>query len=382
MERGLTLYIVAEYLAAAIYHSGITLFFRARGLSLGQVSVLVALPPLVAVAAQPLWGALADRLRMKNTVLRVLTGGAAICVALYAFPHGLTGMALAVAAYAVFATAITPMSETMLVQRLNEQGKPFGPLRLWGMAAFALGGLISALALGGDGRGFVWLATGAAALTAWAAWRVPPVPSCPREREKGRLKELLRQHDLLWMLLLVAALQMTQGMYFAFFPSLFTDTLGGSRALYGASVLVATLSEAPFLLAADRLLNRLGAPKLLVLSGVSMAAHWLLVALCRGIWAAFATQLLHAGGMVVLTFSITKYVQQTVPSCSRATAQMLSAVVGFGLARTAAGLIGRALSDRMPTISPIFWVMAGIAGLATALLARRLWRMKPKKSID
>ncbi len=375
----MTLYIVAEYLAAATYHSGITLFFRARGLTLGQISLLVALPPLVAMVAQPLWGALADRLRVKNTVLCILTAAAAISVGLYALPRGLIGMALAVAAYAVFATAVTPMSETILVQQLNEQGKPFGPLRLWGMAAFAVGGLVSGLVLGGDGRGFVWLATMAAALTAWAAWGVPKVPSCPREKETGRLVELLRNHDLLWMLLLVAALQMTQGMYFAFFPSLFTDTLGGSRALYGASVLVATISEAPFLLAADRLLKRLGAPKLLVLSGASMAAHWLLVALCRGVWPAFATQLLHAGGMVVLTFSMVKYVQQVVPACSRATGQMLSAVVGFGLARSAAGLLGRALSGRMPTISPIFFVMAGIAGLATALLARRLWRVKLAK---
>ena len=47
----------------------VALYFRAAGLDLAQIGVLVGLPGLLQIVAAPLWGVLADVLRLRRTLL-------------------------------------------------------------------------------------------------------------------------------------------------------------------------------------------------------------------------------------------------------------------------------------------------------------------------
>jgi PPP family 3-phenylpropionic acid transporter len=375
---GMALYFAAEYLATSVYHSGVALFYRAKGFSLTQISLLMGAVPLVGAVAHPLWGMLGDRCARKNTVHRILLLGATIALACYALPRTAGGMLPVVCAYACFGAAITPMSETIALEGLTRLGKGFGPLRLWGTLAFGAGAWASGAALGGRAAWFAYLAAGLTGMAAVVSLALPQVPGHQHGGERVGWRPLLRDKRLRWLLALAAALQCSQGMYFTFYPSLFTDVWGGSTALYGLSMLLSTLSEVPFLFCADRLFQRLGAGRLLVLAGCAMTLHWLLVALAPGLGLLFATQALGGGGLIVLGFTMTRHVQLAVPQELRASGQMLVALVGFGVARTLSGLAGRWLISALGSPRAVFWAMAALAAGAVLLLGKKVWGSAPQ----
>ena len=50
-----SIYYFFEFLASSAFNGFISLFYRSRGMSMGQLSLLMALAPLTAFAALPLW---------------------------------------------------------------------------------------------------------------------------------------------------------------------------------------------------------------------------------------------------------------------------------------------------------------------------------------
>ena len=67
-------YYAAEYAASSAFNGFVTLFYAARGMDAGQVSLLMAAGPLVALFALPVTGALADRARRRALALCAVYG--------------------------------------------------------------------------------------------------------------------------------------------------------------------------------------------------------------------------------------------------------------------------------------------------------------------
>lgn len=61
---------------------------------------------------------------------------------------------------------------------------------------------------------------------------------------------------------------------------------------------------------------------------------------------AMFSQLLHSWGFIVITVTVSKYVQATVPANRRASGQLLISVFGFGVARVIGYFGGGFLADR------------------------------------
>ena len=71
------LFLVAYYMANAVYQGFITVYFKDVGLSTLQIGALMSAVPIVSILTQPLWGALGDRAKSRNNVLRIMAAGAA-----------------------------------------------------------------------------------------------------------------------------------------------------------------------------------------------------------------------------------------------------------------------------------------------------------------
>ena len=83
-------------------------------------------------------------------------------------------------------------------------------------------------------------------------------------KKRPRFLSLLKKKELRTLLAFALCLQAAQGVFYTLYGLLMTQTLGGTRADVGLGTLVGTLAEVPFLLFADRLLRRFGAPRLLL----------------------------------------------------------------------------------------------------------------------
>ena len=366
-------YYAAEYAASSAWNGFVTLYYAARGMDVGQVSLLMASGPLVALAALPLTGYAADRAPSRNAVHRLLFACCAACSLLFLRAEGFWTLLLYTCLFSFFSTCIAPMGETVTLSYLHREGLPFGRLRMAGTLSYALCSYALGALLDGSIERFVPIVCAAYALGGLCSLLLPSVPTGERQK-RPRFLSLLKKKELRTLLAFALCLQAAQGVFYTLYGLLMTQTLGGSRADVGLGTLVGTLAEVPFLLFADTLLRRFGAPRLLIASAAGLGLRFLVMGLIPSRGAAIASQALCACGIIVCAFAMAQYVSLSVPRDSAASGQMLLYVATYAVARALGSLISFALS-RFVSLPASFLCCAGLCALALALFFRALLRL-------
>ncbi|MEG0145250.1 MAG: MFS transporter, partial [Clostridia bacterium] len=126
------------------------------------------------------------------------------------------------------------------------------------------------------------------------------------------------------------------------------------------------------------LFEKLGAGKLLLSAAVAMTARWLILAAFPVVPIVMASQILHGWCFIVMTVTMAKYINQSVPEAFRARGQMLLSIVSYGFARVAGSMGGGLVADAMG-IGGGFYVMAATTLLSILLFAKRYLRAPMQK---
>lgn len=369
-------FLIAYYMANAVYQGYISKYFQMRGATTDQLSVLLAAAPLISIAAQPFWGAMGDRAKSRNRVLRLMILLGIGLILLLPLSDAF-GWLLAVGAlFAAQYTSIQPMGDSIILESLLARGnQPFGPLRLCGSLSFAVVNLAFGLLVGERFEWVIYLTAALLAGVLLSTWLLPPTPG--HQAESGRKMsplDLLRIEGMPSLLALFMLLQLCMGYFYSFFSIHFTALPGGSMTLLGLAYFLSAVSELPFLLNADRLFERLGAGRLMCLSALTMLTRWTLLAACPSVPVVLCSQVLHGGGFIVMSVSMAKHMNATVPPELKSSGQLLLAVAGYGLARVFGILGGGLLSGLLGGTRPGFAVMAGLCALTLILFAPRYFK--------
>jgi PPP family 3-phenylpropionic acid transporter len=111
--------------------------YENAGLRGTQIGAVLAMLPLVGIAAQPLWGWVGDRTGSRSRVLVLLALGAVFgYLGLYA-ARGFSQLLLGTAALALFSTALIPSSVSVTLALSRNAGPhAFGFARVWGTVGF------------------------------------------------------------------------------------------------------------------------------------------------------------------------------------------------------------------------------------------------------
>ena len=362
------LFPIGYYGANAVYQGYISLYYTDLGFRSDRLGCISAATALAAIAAQPLWGTLGDRTRKRTRLLSLLCVAAALALLPALLGRGFVLQILVAALFYAFFCALLPLGDAILLEGLGEGG--FGPYRLAGGLSFAAAGAIyGALSLPAGGA--VWCTSILLAATALAAFLLPDSPG----RQRGRVPfvRLLRNRELLVLILFLLPVQSTMGYFYTFYAPHFKALPGGTEALLGLSYLISAASELPYLLMCDRIYRRFGAAKPMCVAAGVMALRWLLLGSAQSAVQALLTQLLHGGGFIVLSVSMAKYVADRVAPELRTSGQMLLNMVSFGAARVIGNLGGGLLAEGIGR-GAAFLVGAGVC--AAALVAFILWQMR------
>lgn len=354
----------AGYFAAnAVYQGYISLYYTRLGFHSGQLGAISAATAAAALAAQPLWGRLADRIAGRKRLLAVLSLAAAVSL-----PFALAGrgfvlqLGAAVLFYAFFC-ALLPLGDAIL---LDQRDLNFGTCRLAGGLSFALAGALFGLARGRMGGGAaVWCAAGLLTLAAGAALLMPDAP-VRRQRQQGGMRALLKDRQLVRMLIFVLPLQMSMGYFYTFFAPRFSALPGGTSGLLGLGYLISAASEAPYLICSGRIYRRFGAAGPMRLAALALTARWVLLGAAGNAWMALAGQLLHGAGFIVVSVSMARWIAGHVPPEQRASGQMLLNMLCFGVARAAGNLLGGLLARNLGMAAG-FYACAGLCAAAALL---------------
>ncbi len=371
------LFLACYYLANAVYQGYVPNYFESAGMTHIQRTVLLSMAPIISILMQPVWGTLGDRSKSRNNVLRILIAAAAGIVLTYRIAGAFWYLMTASILFSAFYTSIQPMGDSIILEALQPENQPFGPLRLMGCLAFAIGNLFIGFMIDGRANLVLYLTTGILMLTLLSTWSLPETPGHQKTGQKMNMLGILKLPHMPGLIVMLMLLQLTMGYFYSFYPPYFTSLPGGTTTILGWCYFLSAMSEVPFLLNADRLYEKLGVGKLLTISACAVTLRWILLASFPTIYVAAGSQVLHGWGFIVMTVSMSKYMSAAVPDELKASGQMLLSVVGFGIARVFGILGGGLLSEAMGGVQNGFILMACISGAALICFAPKYLRSEP-----
>ncbi|WP_438444209.1 MFS transporter [Gorillibacterium sp. sgz5001074] len=151
--------------------------------------------------------------------------------------------------------------------------------------------------------------------------------------------------------------------YSMFFPIYYVQ-LGADNMLLGYALFLASICEIPFLLFADKILDRIGTTNALTGAAVITAVRWFSFYFVNDLYINLALQILHGAIFIVFSYSLTKYLEQESPQELKSVGQSMITLSVTGIAPVFSGIVGGYLSDLLG-IRLVFLILSIITIAAT-----------------
>jgi PPP family 3-phenylpropionic acid transporter len=367
---------VAAFYAALFVVLGVQMPFlpvwlAAKGLDAAAIGIVLAIPMMVRLAAIPLATHGADRHDGLRAALMIAACAAALGFAGVALAPGMVAIMAAYALTAVFFTPIMPLAEAYALRGLLSHGRAYGPVRVWGSAAFIAGTLGAGFALNVmAARNLIWLLVAAMALTAVAACALAPLQPRPSgvAAKPSSARVLLRQPVLLAGVAAASLVQASHAVYYGF-SALEWKSAGYDGGAIGVLWSVGVVAEIALFALSGRL--TLAPTTLLALGAAGGVLRWGAMTLDPP-WLVLAPlQCLHALSFGATHLGSMGLLTRAVPAELGATAQGYFAVA-LGLVMAVATAVSGLLYARWGVLAYGAMALAAAVGGLFGLAARRL----------
>lgn len=333
-------------------------WFKAQGMTAGQIGVILASPLLLRAVTGPLSGLWADRFALYRTPLIALSAGACVF-------YGLMGLGQAYGPWRFLAflvlytcgfscsTSVSPLLDSMTLQLSRSEGFAYALPRAVGSVAFILAdvGLGYLLLVAPSDLIVIWVVTGVALMALSGRFVLAPKARQDIGHLRGeqanmpgwqRIKVLMRHQGLFWLLLAVGSLQAAHSFYYAF-STLIWKSRGLSSSTCGYLWAVGVVAEVGFMTLGGRFRRGMGPWKMLVLAGVISVVRWGAMMTLPPVWLLWPLQALHAFTFAATYFAGLELVHRLSPKGYEGLAQTINAAyangVMMGLGTIASGIV-------------------------------------------
>jgi PPP family 3-phenylpropionic acid transporter len=328
------------------------------------IGVVLAMPTLARLTAVPLVARSAERRgAIAQTILgtAILTAAGFALLALMPTPFAIAMMLLVTACVW---TPIVPLTDAYALRGVALLGVDYGPIRLWGSAAYIAGVLAAGfVAVRVAADHLIWVIVAIAALSALAALRIEPLPPATgEEKQRGSARGPLREPAVIAILAAAALIQGSHAVYYSF-SSIAWQAEGFSSATIASLWSVCVAAEIILFALSPRL--DLGFPTLIIIGGIGAAVRWGITALEPSIAVLSIAQAMHALSFAATHLGTMGLLARMVPGHSIATAQgALTAAIGLVTASASAvcGLLFNAYGQSL------YFGMAAMAAVGAVLM--------------
>ena len=358
-------FYAAFFAGAGVQLPFFPLWLEAKGLDPGWIGIVLSAPVLVRLFAVPLVTRAADRRDALRAAIVIGSMGTVFGYALVGFAQGPVAILVAFLLASVFYTPVMPLTDAYALRGLRRHGGIYGPVRLWGSAAFIFGnlaaGLIGATILPRD---LIWLivaASTAAALAGFALARLDSDGSSSGPQPSAIA--LLRNPAFLAVIAAASLIQASHAVYYVF--SVIDWRAAGLGTLsIGALWALAVLAEIVLFALAGRLPASIGPIALLALGAAGAVVRWSVMALDPPFVLLPWLQCLHALSFGATHLGAMGFLARAAPPGLAATAQGYLAIA-LAVGMTAATVLSGVLYQGYGHMA--YWAMAAIALPALAL---------------
>src|SRR6516225_2442258 len=342
-------------------------WLAAKGLDAVAVGIALAIPLIVRLLAIPAATWIADRYDAARAVIMIGAAGSLagyVAVGLAGTPEAIMA---AIAVASAFYVPLMPLADAYALHGLTARGRGYGPVRLWGSAAFIAGTLVGGLLLDLIApRELIWVVVTALLLNAAAAGVLAPLDDhrFGAGAQRASASMLLRNSRFLIVAAAAALIQASHAVYYGF-STLQWRAAGLDGVTIGILWAVGVVAEIALFAISARLALK---PVALLLAGAAGGVlRWGVIAFDPPVLTLAVLQCLHAFSFGATHLGAVGFMARAAPPALAASAQGYLAVVLASVMAAAMGISGE-LYARWG--SGAYWAMAVLAALgALALLA-------------
>jgi PPP family 3-phenylpropionic acid transporter len=322
------------------------IYLEEQGLSGVEIGWLGSIAPMIALAANPFWGAVADRWQIHRLVLALCAFVAGLVSILFLGVRSFWPLLILVTALAFFRTPIGSIVDSTVMDMVKNTPSSYGQQRLWGtvgfvLATFGLGQIInpSNLSL------IFWLHAGLLGIACAGLSFLLPIQSAPRMVGLWQgLRTLITQGGYLSFLIAMTLLGMGISAFIGFL-GLHILALGGSAKQVGLAWTVTALLEIPMMYYGTRWFARYSHKRLIMAGFLGFTLVWVAAALAPT--PALIITVLPGMGICFGFFWVAAvgYASEAAPPGLSATAQALMGAAQSGLGWSLGSVIAGYLWD-------------------------------------
>lgn len=351
-----------------------TVWLKAVGIDAFWIGLITAVPPVTRFTVLPLVTGLAERRHALRGAIIVTAFLTAIGFSVLGTQHWPVPVFLIYVLTCCLWTPMLPLTDAYALRGVKRYGLNYGPLRLWGSAAFILGALVCGALL--DliaAKNLIWIIAGAAVTGAVASLALQPLDDGGTVRPvTGGASALLRDGGFLAIIVGSALIQGSHAAYYIF-ASIAWQQAGFDGLTIAVLWTLGVIAEIVLFALSPRF--SLQPSTLVVIAALSAAARWVIMAQDLPLAVLATIQLAHALSFGLTQVGIMGLMLRNVPGHVMARGQgYLSACGGIvsGLASVASGTIYGNWGQG------IYYVMAAMATLGGLVIWLARARLSPQ----
>ena len=352
-----------------------------RGLSAGEISVVMALPLFLRLFVTPSLALAADRRGNHRQMLIWLAWSSLGLALLLSQSASFWPILLLAVGLVLCNSTIMPLTETIAVLGVRLAGLDYGRVRLWGSLTFVAASFAGGFAIQHfGGAAGIWLVVCGCVLTVIAAHLLPRLPDPPMAVAAGgpiwkaeEPRRLLASPVFVAFLLAAGGVQAAHATFLTF-GTLIWQHQGLSGGMAGLLWAIGVFAEVALFAMSGTLIARFGAVAFLIAGAATSAVRWAVMAFDPPLALLLPLQLLHGATYGATHAGAIHFIHQAVPRSVSGSAQALYATVGAGLAMGIATLIaGRIYAGFGSGPSYAAMAVISLVSLAAAWRLQQIW---------
>lgn len=339
------------------------------GIDAAWIGIITAMPSLSRFTVLPFVTAFAEQRNILRSTMIAMAFLTAFGFAVVGLLHHPVPILIAFALLACVWTPLSPLTDGYALKGVTTYGLNYGPMRLWGSAAFIVGALFCGALLDVlDSKNLIWIIVAVGALSAFVSLGLVPLDAPAASGEQARASGLLKQ-PLFWAI--VGASTLIQGSHGAYYAFASITWQGAGLGGFAIALLWSVGVVAEIVIFAISPRFTLSATVLVIIGAVSGIVRWILTAMEPRIEILTMVQLMHG-----LTFGITQVgvvalLVRSVPHHLLASAQGYLVAIG-GIVSAITVVVSGLIYARWG--SGVYYVMALMAAAGGVVMV--VWRSR------
>jgi len=374
----LCLFYAAIYLSSGVSLPYIGTYLRSRGMSGGEIGLILAVPLLLKPFTGASLAVWADGFTLRRTPMVLLLVGAGLGYAGLLATSSLWWLILFWFIGQTLLSTVSPLLDVITLRRARIERFNYGIPRGTGSSAFIAANLAmgAILTFAAPRIIAIWIAAACLIGAIAAALLVPPervhaegAKPDRSERWKG-LGDLLRNRTFVLAVVTAGLIQGAHAFYYGFSAILWRKQ-GISEPMIGVLWGVGVAAEVGFMWFLEPLRRRWGPERFLILGALAAVLRWTAYAFQPPLWALFPLQLLHAMTFAASFLASLRLIEKLAPASAASPAQAINSALSSGFTLGVATLASGPLFDALGAKGYLAVAFMALLGLGGAILLSR-----------